>query len=292
MGINLNSETSLYLDTNREITLGGLITLRQEGEIIINLKNKKTPIRIVHNSKEACEEIPAIWKYVFNSSKYEFQYIYSAEFKKNEESWPGKNINDSNFSYHSSKRIIELYRDYQIKPELKWKQSISSKLEKLVKEIGSKIICLHLRNHPPYTPETSNIDDEIWEDFLKVSSNSNNDIQYILLGNDLKPDWISDLKNIIIAEQILTLDEQLALISLSNGFIGMASGICASAQFSKTPYVIIKHPDHHFLEMKNELGKSSRFPFSNLKQQLWRTKQSKETLCEALNFVRDEWNEI
>src|SRR2546422_7475000 len=36
-----------------------------------------------------------------------------------------------------------------------------------------------------------------------------------------------------------------SLISLADGFMGMASGLCQMAIFGRKPYAIFKHPDHH-----------------------------------------------
>ena len=79
--------------------------------------------------------------------------------------------------------------------------------------------------------------------------------------------------------------------SLLAGFLGMASGVCCAANFSKVPYVIIKHPEHHKKEMLDELGQNETYEFSHSCQRLLRSNQSLDLLTQSFNMIK-EYNEF
>ena len=97
---------------------------------------------------------------------------------------------------------------------------------------------------------------------------------------------------IVIAKNTgLLINEQLYLASQSAGFLGMASGICCAANFSKVPYVIFKHPEHHKREMLYELGQSETYEFSHSRQRLLRSNQSLDLLTQSFNMIK-KYNEF
>ena len=61
----------------------------------------------------------------------------------------------------------------------------------------------------------------------------------------------------------IDLATQLALTTISDGFMGMASGLCTAANLSEVPHVIFKHPAHHSAAMAIELGSSVNFPLQS-----------------------------
>src|SRR2546422_4286018 len=69
-----------------------------------------------------------------------------------------------------------------------------------------------------------------------------------------------------------------SLISLADGFMGMASGLCQMAIFGRKPYAIFKHPDHHAKQMNAELGTATGFSFSLPTQSFWRETETTELL--------------
>ena len=281
--------TCLNLDVNHELTLGGLLTLRMEGELLTKLKRIEQPIKILHNDIKAKEIIPKIWHYVFVSSAYEFQFIHqkNSDFKSN--IWLAKKkFDNQDFHYHSFGRVKDLCEKKGVKPNLKWKPKIIENINQKIKKFDKKIVCLHLRNVHPFTKETSNYEETIWLDFLNECLKARSEIIFFLLGNDIIAESIKKLANVYVANEMMKLDEQLALVTRCHGFIGMASGICTAANFSDTPYVILKHPDHHSSQMQTELGKNQRFSFSIRNQELWRIEQSQETLRLALAFILGE----
>ena len=83
----------------------------------------------------------------------------------------------------------------------------------------------------------------------------------------------------------IELATQLALTSIADGFMGMASGLCTAANLSEVPHVIFKHPAHHSVEMSIEMGSSVSFPFAKQRQQLWRREVDPVSLDAALDLI-------
>ena len=115
------------------------------------------------------------------------------------------------------------------------------------------------------------------------------DISFFLIGDDEVEIDLSSIPNVVSAKDYdLNLAQQLALVSKSYGFIGMASGISSAANFSDIPYVIIKDPSHHSYEMEEELGEGDYFNFSCESQFLWRKQQSVDLLNNALKLINEQ----
>ena len=70
-------------------------------------------------------------------------------------------------------------------------------------------------------------------------------------------------------------------------FLGMASGPCNVAIFSKIPYAIYKNPDHHSKEMKRELGTKDHFSFAGSYQKIYRMKETEANLREHFFSIYD-----
>ena len=129
----------------------------------------------------------------------------------------------------------------------------------------------------------SNADIREWKVFL---SNNNQRVSFIIIGDDPLPQEILEIENVLSANGMsMNLALQLCLVNFSDGFIGMASGICNAANFSKVPHVLFKHPEHHTDDMQRELGDSESFIFSTPKQLLLRKEGNAKRLQEALTFI-------
>lgn len=151
--------------------------------------------------------------------------------------------------------------------------------------ISGRLICVHLRSVAPFSPEESNADGAAWNAFFKKHADVGR-CNFLLIGDDPLPIGLDLRPGIIRAiDRQVSLVTQLALIGISDGFLGMASGLCAAANFSETPHVIFKHPAHHAAEMVRELGAADTFPFAGDHQKLWRREVSAAALDQAFRLI-------
>ena len=135
----------------------------------------------------------------------------------------------------------------------------------------------------PFNVNESNANFDEWFQFLKSYNTDNN---FLIIVDDEIDNKILNISGVYSASNMsLSLSQQLCIISFSEAFIGMASGICNAANFSKVPHVIFKHPDHHRVEMKKEMGDSNKFNFSINKQFLWRKEANFDNISKAYNLI-------
>lgn len=89
----------------------------------------------------------------------------------------------------------------------------------------------------------------------------------------------------------LTPPEQMALIQQAEVFVGMSSGPSIFAVLSDTPYVIIKHREHHEDLMSSSLSERRRLPFASNRQEFVLVDQgfdeSLQTILKHLSHVAD-----
>ena len=276
----MRSLNIIYDNVNHAVTLGGSLVLRQEVELLSEIKSSKN-INIFYK-KELDSKEEKIINIVFKSSNLIFK-IYKV-FNEISFDWPLKNdLNEIDFSYHSFSRINKLFYKYGKKPRLDWNIDIINSAKNKIKSLDKNIIAIHLKNVEENNLLESNIDTKTWVKFF--DKNKIEDHYYLLIGDDAIPSSI-DFDYVFQANRFnLSIEEQLALIPFCKGFIGLASGMCTSANFSNIPYVILKHPDHHREEMESTFNSKNKIPFFNENQHLWRTSQNKEVLQKALELV-------
>ena len=122
-------------------------------------------------------------------------------------------------------------------------------------------VVVHLKNNPRERG-CSNADFDAWFTFFQKCS-SRYDVKFILVGNEMIDQRILGLPNILVARDLESdLSRDLALIQTAFAFMGMSSGPCNLAVFSKVPYAIFKNPNHDAEQMALELGEADRFPFA------------------------------
>ncbi len=145
-----------------------------------------------------------------------------------------------------------------------------------------------MKNVAPYNTVDNNANLTQWLAFFKrhaVEGESN----FILIGNDKITSDITQIPRVIAAnKENISLFSQLAMISLANGFLGMASGLCQGAILSNTPFVIFKNPNHHPDIMKNELDSSKGFSFCYSNQQIWRKIDTIDNIEKAFRVIKNE----
>lgn len=262
---------------DQPLSLGNLLTFRQEIEIVASLRNKDRAV--LYFSDDSHLQVPFLKDALTSRLSIETRSGYPTEID-----WPPSDPEIGRWPYGSLRRISLLSRISKTFPVLHWPAPIENEAKKQICQLKNNedfLIAVHLKQQSANSEE-SNANFAAWGNFFAA----NKDCRFLLLGKDLPPPSILELKNVFFAEQTqMSLPVQLAAAAMSDGFMGMASGICSAAIFSEIPYVIFKHPAHHPEEMKIELNADSRFPFSKPTQQLWRVLDRCENLQIALERI-------
>lgn len=148
----------------------------------------------------------------------------------------------------------------------------------------AKPVIVHLKNNTSER-KCSNANFDAWYGFLKYFSNDNK-YKFVLIGNEPVDDKIVSLPNVIISRDYgSNLPRDLALITQGSFFLGMSSGPCNVAIFSKIPYVIYKNPDHDVEQMNEELGEKNSFVFSTSSQKFSRSFETTEMIIQDFQEI-------
>jgi hypothetical protein len=260
-------------------TLGGALVLRQEGEILAQLMRVNCIlVRVTGTDISNCTFIKKLVNVVFLSSAFHFEVEFCSVTDARD--WPLlEDRNNPCFSYFSFSRVVSLSNKHHLLPKLAWNGSVLNEAKKYRSDFGERLVCVHLRNVYPYSILESMADGGIWQQFLDATHCADPACKFLLLGDDDLPENIRLSDSVIRAKDShIDLSVQLALIGISDLFLGMASGICSAANLSSVPYFIYKHPSHHSAEMARELGGSDAFPFSHKLQKVRRCIVTKEQL--------------
>ena len=109
-----------------------------------------------------------------------------------------------------------------------------------------------------------------WLEFFRVAK-SRFKCHFFLIGNDPLPPEMNELSNVTITKAIgNNLVTDLAIIEISQAFIGSTSGPAQMAYFGSSPYFSYKNPDHHAELMNSVLGDNNSFVFAKPFQNLYR----------------------
>lgn len=265
-----------------KVSLGGLLLLRQELELLAAQQGgRQATITFIQAARQG--SVPAFAGELL-ASEIEIATAVAAE---DSGGWPPREIRQSaGFSYMHFERIASLARDLGVKPRLRWSARAAEEARKLRAGFPGPLVALHLKNVPGETEKESNADARHWAEFLGGCGRRNAGLRFVLLGSDPVADSIRAMDNVSRLHDLgVPLSTQLALVAVSDGFMGMASGIAAAAVLSDTPYVLFKHPEHHVTEMRRELGDGNQFPFAAGNQQVWRRTHEAATLERALSMV-------
>lgn len=267
------------------VTLGGLLILRQEMEQLAKLceANRMTFFIVgeqnAHTKKSDLSLARSILK-----SKYPI--TIEVQERPSDPVWPlTDEMGEPFFSYQSFGRVVRLTRLIGEPPTLNWDSSNKNEALKLRNCFPGKLYTLHLKQTGQGNLSDSNANMNSWHRFLKEQT-TNRRCAFLILGDEEIPEDILKLPGVHKATAMqIPLATQLCLVSLSDGFLGMASGFCQAAILSKTPYVIFKHPQHHPEEMKRELGNLDAFPFASPLQKIWRLEDRVENIAKAFQVV-------
>jgi len=274
----------LVWDLTREHpTVGGALVLRQEGEMLA-LRQGHSALAVHLICKES-DSLAAerLAQTIFGASIFPFHLIHSTATAAG---WPPVLVRSQpDFSYFSFSRVIALHAESGLRPRLRWSKSQEALARQERQKFRGRLVCVHLRSVAPFSPEESNADGRAWNAFFEANADAGV-CDFLLIGDDPLPAGLDLRPGVTRAiDHQLGLSTQLTLIGISDGFLGMASGLCTAANFSETPHVIFKHPAHHAAEMARELGASNSFSFAGYHQQLCRLEANAVTLDEAFHLI-------
>lgn len=284
MQIELADPVNLIWDlTNERVTLGGALVLRQEGELLaIKQGQSKLVIHLICNQSDLIYA-KNVAQTIFDTSHFSFHVVHSEDAI---EGWPPLILrSQSDFSYYSFSRLVALHAESGLKPRLQWKESQKILAQSARKNFQGRLFCVHLRSVSPFLPEDSNADGYVWDSFFKKNANPGI-CDFLLMGDDPLPVGLNLRPGVTRAiNKGLSLATQLALVGICDGFLGMASGLCTAANFSETPHVIFKHPNHDTFDMARELKNCNSYAFAENHQQLWRVHVGYDVLNEAFHLI-------
>ena len=218
------------------------------------------------------------------SSYTEFQRVFN---KKHNSYilWPDiKTKKNNDYKYSNTRYTQQFFLDNGYIPYIKCKgDSLNWAKQFLNRNVHpSVMVVIHLKNNEN-AKNCSNADFEAWFGFFEHYT-ENIEIKFILIGNEPIDPRILTLPNVIVTKNHESnISRDLALINQAAIFMGMSSGPCNLAIFSDTPFIIYKNPDHDVEEMKLELGKNIRFPFSTASQKFLRVFETMENLIQEFD---------
>jgi hypothetical protein len=154
---------------------------------------------------------------------------------------------------------------------------------------GAKVISLHMRYDESFRTEANAKLDE-WFNALKKCEDRYSGLKFLFCGNDIYPqnymDKLKGLNNVFFAREMnLDIFKELALISQTNAFMGIASGPSNIPILSKMPYLIIKHPEDAWKEKFEEVENGERLPFAGKHQYFKIIDESSDLLLSYIHEV-------
>jgi hypothetical protein len=261
------------------LSLGGLLLLRQEAELLAELGGVRTLVLHIAGADLDARKrvlVEGTWKSSY-SVELRFERFGSPDY-----AWPSAAIGHTGFSYQFFDRVILLAAALSRRPpQLRWPSEVTEQANALLTRFGGRLVVSHLKNVADQGPEQSNANQDAWAKFFARNACPGK-LNFVLLG--------SDAAHLSVTEDLgVPLEVQLALAGHADGFLGMASGICAAAVLSVSPYILFKHPSHHTDEMRRELSDSEHFPFAGLHQHVWRRADTVDCLAQALAEIGLAW---
>lgn len=283
----MDSLTALWNLDNEAISLGGILVFRKECELLSQQHQNKGVV-FYFVSKNTIVDLTRLPGYVnlLLQSQFRFQFARPNTPIPEIVNWP---LSNDHLSRVSFKRIVGLIQKTKRPIALQWSNNLMKEANKRIQAIQSLgfplIYCLHLKRVGNNSKE-SNATLENWFNFLSTVTKNKNKA-FLLIGDDPIPKSFFQIKGVFSASSLrIPLSTQLAICSLINGFMGMASGICAAAVLSNIPYIVFKHPEHHSEEMKIELAGKDSFDCANSFQKIWRVQDTVQNLHQGWNFIQ------
>ena len=199
--------------------------------------------------------------------------------------WPRKRLHVADLD--STISLQKFYQKQKLVPQFSFKQSLINQSVIFLKSHKIKYpITVHLK-----TSVFGVASLKIWQSFFQYVEKHEPRYTFIILGEDEISNEIGKLPNIVLAKNHTTsLSLQLALILVSQAFMGIVSGPANCAIFSKVPYMLFKHPKQHPGFFENELHSKDHFPFATNRQKLYLEFPSLERLKNTFLMLTNNKN--
>lgn len=173
--------------------------------------------------------------------------------------------------------ITRFYATYQFIPYLECPAHLKTWAIQFLTDHthGAFPVVIQIRGNDEFSPDRNSITDA-WEGFISQFID-NHDIVFFIVGLKREiPAYFSLLPNVvIIKDHGTTLDQDLAIISVSPFYMGVPSGPAAMAYLSKKPYILFNY------KTSNEnILPGSQFPFASDNQKLIWEPETKESLTQ------------
>ena len=199
------------------------------------------------------------------------------------EYYPGldDSMSEHFYDYDCFHRIVKLYQEYpNLMPSLEFQNELRKKAAALLP--SDKIVAsVHLKTVGPAGESVANQD--VWYEFFRRSAVHFPQVHFVVVGKDNLKFQSHEFSNMMIAkERQADLAMDLALISLSDIFLGMSSGLEQVEILSKIQYIIFKETTHHADLIAQLLDADGRLPFARPGQQFFRENESVERLMESI----------
>ena len=232
--------------------------------------------------------------FIFNSH-FQFENHLSANFE-NYITWPSiMQYASGDYLYYSAlnKVIYKYYQKNHQIPLLKCRDFLKSWAESFYGEnLNSEIpVTINLRKNLLWGTER-NSDMDAWYEFFK-SCIGNYNVKFIIIGSNQEIDErMRLLKNVLIAKDFNTgIEQDLALISLSEFHMGASSGPISMAWFSGKPYLMFSWDANieNYDGLKKYDDDYYSFGFASPLQKMTKNKETLEILKKGFE---DIWKEI
>ena len=148
------------------------------------------------------------------------------------------------------------------RPEIVWKPESIAREAQFVRGLRAPTLAVHLRRGEQ--PDLASLDEGVIDELIEASEH--------LVSTQLRVLFLSSVTQQVQSMDIigrwpvvdlstLPLSRRLILSTSADFFLASASGFCSAAIFSKKPFLIYKHPEHHASSAEREIGPNGIPPF-------------------------------
>lgn len=272
-------EVIMSLPSNsRHITLGGLLTVMAEAEVLCRAHGQKSFHILVPPA--TLEQVGRrFFNHVIGSTE---MGTWETSTTRHSKHLPFTGFGPEKTVAHETSLLFWLQRETGLPPTLTWRKSISESVEENLVACTESVVAIHLRNNPQESESESAADGKLWAEAInRIYECSGSAL--VLLGDDPRPeDFRSTCRAPVMDLGGTPIGWQLYVASSARMYLGMASGLASAALFSNTPTTIFKNPEHHHAEMIREFGECSRI-------QLWRPCQTLIRRRPTAQEIVSEW---
>lgn len=182
---------------------------------------------------------------------------------------------------HDTSALTWILRNYGALPRISWKEELIEQAVAARDKLPNEVITVGLKHVKHLTECDSNAGGADWSEALRRIA-ACSEVGIVLAGQDPLPRHFgrpSDIPCTLLRQGSLV--DQLVFISVSDCYLGMASGLASAAMFTLTPLAIFKHPQHDAEQMLHEFGEREVVPLWHDRQVLVRRLPTPDRIVEA-----------